>query len=139
MNVLYAPSTQVEAFFEGQSNVYKDAPVNFASKKSDIKEAGTARNNVADASRSIGTFAGEFFTTTTINGLGLNSTSDTLDWVDELDPPIKAEYDAINQRLEFTVDRTVLGTGTDSNFNSFTLYGRATATDLKWFRHSVNR
>ena len=33
------------------------------------------------------------YTTTTINGLGLNSTSETLNWVDELDPPIKAEYD----------------------------------------------
>ena len=52
-----------------------------------------------------------------------------MNWVDELDPPVKAEYDAINQRLQFTVDRTVLGTGTDSNFNSFTVYGRATATD----------
>ena len=30
---------------------------------------------------------------------------------------------------QFTVDRTVLGTGTDSNFNSFTIYGKATATD----------
>ena len=109
--------------------MYKDAPVNFASK-SDIKEAGT-ENNVADAMKHC-TFAGEFFTTTTINGLGLNSTSDTLDWVDEQDPPIKAEYDAINQRLEFTVDRTVLGTGTDGNFNSFT-YGRATAADsMTW-------
>ena len=129
LNVLYAPSTQVEAFFEGQSNVYKDAPVNFASKKVILREAGTARNNVADASRGIASFTGEFFAGTSVNGLGLNSLTNTLDWVDELDPPIKAEYDAINQRLEFTVDRTVLGTGTDSNFNSFTLYGRATATD----------
>ena len=129
LNVLHAPSTQVEAYFEGANNVYKDAPVNFASKKIILREAGTARNNVADASRGFATFAGEFYTTTTINGLGLNSTSETLNWVDELDPPIKAEYDAINQRLQFTVDRTVLGTGTDSNFNSFTVYGRPTATD----------
>jgi flagellar hook protein FlgE len=31
----------------------------------------------------------------------------------------------INQRLSFEVDRTVLGSGTDSNFNSFSVYGSA--------------
>ena len=55
--------------------------------------------------------------------------SETVQWVDELNPPIKVTYDEINQRLQFTVDRTVLGTGTDSNFNSFTVYGKSTATD----------
>ena len=29
-------------------------------------------------------------------------------------------YDAVNQRLQFTVERNILGTGTNSNFNSFT-------------------
>jgi hypothetical protein len=53
----------------------------------------------------------------------------SLQWVDELNPPVKVTYDEINQRLQFTVDRTVLGTGTDSNFNSFTIYGKGTATD----------
>ena len=68
--------------------------------------------------------------------LGLNNLSaantasnSTVDWVDEKDPPIKVGYDAINQRLEFTVDRTVLGSGTDSNFNSFRIYGSATAEE----------
>ena len=46
-----------------------------------------------------------------------------------MNPPVKVTYDEINQRLQFTVDRTVLGTGTDSNFNSFTVYGKSTATD----------
>ena len=50
--------------------------------------------------------------------------SETVQWVDELNPPVKVTYDEINQRLQFTVDRTVLGTGTDSNFNSFTVYGK---------------
>ena len=35
----------------------------------------------------------------------------------------------MNQRLQFTVDRTVLGTGTASNFNSFTVSGAAGASD----------
>ena len=54
--------------------------------------------------------------------------STSTDWVDEKNPPVKVAYDNINQRLNFTVDRNVLGTGTDSNFNSFAIYGAATAT-----------
>ena len=60
-------------------------------------------------------------------------TSDVLaksavDWVDEKNPPVKVGYDATNQRLSFEVDRTVLGSGTDSNFNSFSVYGSSTQT-----------
>ena len=63
-----------------------------------------------------------------IGVLGLNDLSTTTDWVDEKNPPVKVAYDNINQRLNFNVDRNVLGTGTDSNFNSFAVYGAATAT-----------
>jgi flagellar hook protein FlgE len=52
-----------------------------------------------------------------------------LNWVDETNPAIKVSYDEVNQRLQFTVDRTVLGTGTGSNFNSFTVYGSEDAQD----------
>ena len=47
----------------------------------------------------------------------------TTDWVDERAPAIKVNYDEVTQRLQFTVDRTVLGTGTESNFNSFSVFG----------------
>jgi flagellar hook protein FlgE len=50
-------------------------------------------------------------------------------WIDEKKPAIKVSYDEVNQRLQFSVDRTVLGTGTTSNFNSFTVSGAAGASD----------
>ena len=53
-----------------------------------------------------------------------------VDWVDEKNPPVKVGYDAVNQRLSFEVDRTVLGSGTDSNFNSFSVYGSSTQTGV---------
>ena len=56
--------------------------------------------------------------------------SSSIDWVDEKDPPVKVGYDDINQRLQFEVDRTVLGSGTDSNFNSFSVYGSSTQTGI---------
>ena len=79
--------------------------------------------------------------TVTLSGGGLggpivvtvNSVSDsmgtTTDWVDEKNPPIKVSYDAVNQRLEYTVERNILGTGTNSNFNSFSIYGSDAADD----------
>ena len=54
----------------------------------------------------------------------------SIDWVDEKDPPVKVGYDAVNQRLSFQVDRTVLGSGTDSDFNTFSVYGGATQTGV---------
>ena len=46
------------------------------------------------------------------------------------DPPVKIGYDAINQRLSFEVDRTVMGSGTKSDFNSFSVYGSANQTGI---------
>lgn len=60
---------------------------------------------------------------------GADATTTETVWVDEKNPPIKINYDEINQRLQFSVDRTVLGTGTDSNFNSFKISGSPNAED----------
>ena len=55
-------------------------------------------------------------------------TNSSVDWVDEKNPPVNVGYDSVNQRLSFEVDRTVLGSGTDSNFNSFSVYGSTSQT-----------
>ena len=72
-------------------------------------------------------------TTATVNTSAAQTvvlSKSTVDWVDEKNPPVKVGYDAVNQRLSFEVDRTVLGSGTDSNFNSFSVYGSATQTGI---------
>ena len=58
---------------------------------------------------------------------GVSDTTTTTDWVDEKAPAIKVNYNENTQQLEFTVDRTVLGTGTESNFNSFSIFGSTSA------------
>jgi len=58
---------------------------------------------------------------------GANGLTTTTDWVDEKAPAIKINYNENTQKLEFTVDRTVLGTGTESNFNSFSIFGSTNA------------
>ena len=84
---------------------------------------------------------GQFTINQTISGtaldsldiLGLRTTASandlttTTDWVDEKAPALKINYNENTQQLEYRVDRTVLGTGTESNFNSFSVFGATTA------------
>ena len=137
LNVLHSKSTNVEAFFEGAEKVYQDAPINFSSKKIVIREIGTAKHSytnkdVIAKGATAGIFAfsnGSFGGATSLQTLGLSTgVTTSTDWVDEKNPPIKVNYDTVNQRLSYVVDRTVLGTGTNSNFNSFTIYGSSLAT-----------
>ena len=62
------------------------------------------------------------------DGTTTDKTKPATHWVDEKDPPIEVTYDVLNQRLQFEVDRNLIGTGTNSNFNSFKIYGASTAT-----------
>ena len=137
LNILHTKSSNVEAFFEGAEKVYQDAPINFSSKKIVVREIGTSKhdytNNEVVTAGANGIFEfgnGSFGGTSSLETLGLEITdiSTSTDWVDEKNPPIKVNYDTVNQRLSFVVDRTVLGTGTNSNFNSFTVFGSSLAT-----------
>jgi len=148
--VMSDQSEKVEAFFEGSSNVFEGAKVNFSSNKIVIREIGDSNKHtytnqdiitraaVAGGIISVtGVPAG--FEAITQGGLGsldilglkkADNTSDlttTTDWVDEKAPAVKINYNENTQKLEFTVDRTVLGTGTESNFNAFSIFGSSTA------------
>ena len=92
------------------------AQANFTAAISQAQIAGTT------AATDIVTGASADDLTTTV------SSQSSIDWVDEKDPPIKVGYDAVHQRLSFSVDRTVLGSGTDSDFNTFSIYGGASQT-----------
>lgn len=63
------------------------------------------------------------------DGTTADKTKPATHWVDEQDPPIEVTYDVLNQRLQFEVDRNLIGTGTNSNFNSFKIFGSTTATN----------
>ena len=80
-------------------------------------------------SQTVGTTVTDSLEVLGITSGGVETVTTTTDWVDEKNPPIKVKYDAVNQRLQFTVERNILGTGTNSNFNSFTIYGAENADD----------
>ena len=143
VHVLSDESTSVEAYFEGAENVYEDAPISFNSQKIVLRETGnsnkhaytnddianiTGGNGIFEVTETVFDLSQDVdgSTKTSLNILGLDNLaqSDTKTvWVDEKNPPLRVNYDALSQKLEFSVDRTVLGTGTDSNFNSFTVFG----------------
>ena len=143
VHVLSDESTSVEAYFEGAENVYEDSAVAFNSQKIVLRETGasnkhtytnddianiTGGNGIFEITETVFDITQDVDGTETnsINILGLSglAQSDTKTvWVDEKNPPLRVGYDALTQKLQFSVDRTVLGTGTDSNFNSFTVFG----------------
>ena len=125
--VYYNPSQNMEAYFEGSQPSVEGVLETFDSKKIVIREIGTSSNRRSDdaSNGNAISFVNNQETSAALTALGLSGddvASDIL-WVDRLNPPVKVAYDEINQRLAFTVDRTSLGTGTSSNFNSFTIYG----------------
>ena len=143
--VMSDESETLEAFFEGSENVYEGARVDFSSQKIVIREKGAAAKH-AYTNSEIGAVGlqdsiikvvdGEFALGNStlqklglVNDAGADILTTTTDWVDERAPAIKVNYDEITQRLQFTVDRTVLGTGTESNFNSFSVFGATTAEE----------
>ena len=93
--------------------MYQDSQENYNSKRIVIREIGNDKVKPGLCA-SAAAFANEG--TTVNDGVDLanpgldnlsaanTASNSTVDWVDEKDPPIKVGYDAINQRLEFTVD-----------------------------------
>lgn len=141
LSILFEPSQNLEAFVEGANNTVEGAFETFNSKKIVIREIGSSAQRLVTGSTTInasGISLGATLITDSSNStamsatmaaLGLNSINSKIAWVDENSPPVNIAYDELNQRLQFTVDRTTLGTGTGSNFNAFSVYGAADSED----------
>ena len=149
ITMLFNPSSDVEAFFEGSESGTEGVMTTFDSKKIVLREIGAAAtrkttdtsfNNAFVIDTQENATATDAITALGLSNLTYDGTAETPDtdalnaanranWVDETNPAVKVSYDDVNQRLQFTVDRTVLGTGTGSNFNSFSVYGASDASD----------
>ena len=141
LSILFETSQNLEAFVEGAKNTVEGAFETFNSKKIVIREIGTSAQreiagNTTQAASGI-TLGNTLITdntdatamTATKAALGLGTMTSKIAWVDENKPPVNISYDELNQRLQFTVDRTTLGTGTGSNFNAFSVYGASDSDD----------
>ena len=141
LSILFETSQNLEAFVEGEKNTVDGAFETFNSKKIVIREIGTSAQREVSGSTTIaasGIVLGNTLITdntdatamaVTKAALGLTTMASKIAWVDENKPPVNLSYDELNQRLQFTVDRTTLGTGTGSNFNAFSVYGAIDSDD----------
>ena len=135
ISLYFNPSQNVEAYFEGSEPTVDGVLETFDSKKIVIREIGSSANRRSDTSSNATAFsivtdgatADAALSTLGLDGYIGDQASASIGWVDRRNPPVQVSFDEINQRLAFTVDRTVLGTGTSSNFNAFTVYGAADA------------
>ena len=141
LSILFETSQNLEAFVEGAKNTVDGAFETFNSKKIVIREIGTSARREVSGSTTIaasGIVLGNTLITDNTNAtamavtkaaLGLTTMASKIAWADENKPPVNLSYDELNQRLQFTVDRTTLGTGTGSNFNAFSVYGAIDSDD----------
>ena len=141
LSILFETSQNLEAFVEGAKNTVDGAFETFNSKKIVIREIGTSAQREVSGSTTIaasGIVLGNTLITDNTNAtamavtkaaLGLTAMASKIAWVDENKPPVNLSYDELKQRLQFTVDRTTLGTGTGSNFNAFSVYGANDSDD----------
>ena len=135
ISLYFNPSQNVEAYFEGSEPTVDGVLETFDSKKIVVREIGSSANRRSDTSSNANAFsivtdgaiADAALSSLGLDGFTSGQTSASIRWVDRRNPPVQVSFDEINQRLAFTVDRTVLGTGTSSNFNAFTVYGAADA------------
>ena len=144
IELYYNPSQNMEAYFEGSEPTVEGVLNTYDSRRIILREIGASANRRSDTSSNMKSSNLEGNTAISFNidndleamnaieVLGLqsyvnNSSDAQIGWVDRRNPPVQVAYDEVNQRLAFSVDRTVLGTGTSSNFNAFTVYSSADA------------
>ena len=132
LSILFETSQNLEAFVEGAVNPVEGAFETFNSKRIVVREIGSSAQRSTSQTTTAAASAISFGdtligTSAAKTALGLDTPSSKISWIDENNPPIKITYDELEQRFQFTADRTVLGTGTGSNFNAFSVYGAADA------------
>ena len=127
INVLAKPSDHIEAFFEDTAGLVEGVEEVFYSNKIVMREIGeSAKRTTAIVTADLDAIA----VTATLNAgttdatYGLDTVTETTNWVDARDPAVKIGYDEVNQRLTFDGVNSKLGKGTGVGFDTFTVYSK---------------
>lgn len=121
LDIFYSRSKTLEAFFEGSENQVAGVFQPYSTGRIVLREIGDAATRDATTGPALDTITFDP-ASASAQALGLaGPLSASIDWADERNPPIKVGYDSVNQRLQFTADRAVLGAGA-AGFNSFRVY-----------------
>ena len=121
ITILAKPSDHIEAFFEDTSDLVEGVDEVYYSNKIVVREIGeSAKRQSTNAGAAFAFTAGG----TALSDYGLDSLTETMNWVDERDPAVKIGYDEANQRLTFDGVNSQLGKGTGVGFDTFTVYSK---------------
>ena len=99
----------------------------FYSKELRIREIQNSSKRVTTTDNAATAFAFAKIDTVSVNELadfGLDSLTETINWIDDRDPAIKLGYDETNQRLTFDGVSSQIGKGTGVGFDLFTVYSK---------------
>ena len=124
--MLAKPSDHVEAYFESTQGLVEGVDKVHYSNRLVMREvqnsAKRVLNHNADAA-----FSNFIQGTNTLASFGLtaNGGTETINWFDDRDPPVKIGYDETNQSFTFSSDNAQLGRGTGIGFDNFTVYSQA--------------
>ena len=121
ITILAKPSDHIEAFFEDTSDLVEGVDEVYYSNKIVVREIGeSAKRQSSNEATAFAFTAGG----TALSDYGLDSLTETMNWVDERDPAVKIGYDESNQRLTFDGVNSQLGKGTGVGFDTFTVYSK---------------
>jgi len=127
VTVLAKPSDHIEAYFDNTQGLVEGVKDTFYSKELRIREIQNSSKRVTTTDNAATAFAFAKIDTVSVNELsdfGLDSLTETINWIDDRDPAIKLGYDETNQRLTFDGVSSQIGKGTGVGFDLFTVYSK---------------
>ena len=129
ITVLAKPSDHVEAYFDNTKGLVEGVDDVYYANQLVVREIGTSakRTTATDKDNDVTAFAfaqGGIPKQNALSKFGLDSVTETINWIDDRDPAIKIGYDETNQRLTFDAVTSQLGKGTGVGFDLFTVYSK---------------
>jgi len=128
LTILAKPSDHIEAYFDSTQDLVEGVKDTFYSKELRVREIQDSSKRVTTTDNSGTAFAfaqiGGGVTLNALSIFGLDSLTETINWIDDRDPAIKIGYDETNQRLTFDGVNGQIGKGTGVGFDLFTVYSK---------------
>jgi flagellar hook protein FlgE len=128
LTVLAKPSDHIEAYFDSTQDLVEGVKDTFYSKELRVREIQDSSKRVTTTANGGTAFAfaqiGGGVTLNALSVFGLDSLTETINWIDDRDPAVKIGYDETNQRLTFDGVNGQIGKGTGVGFDLFTVYSK---------------
>ena len=129
ITVLAKPSDHIEAYFDNTQGLVEGVSDVFHANQLVLREVQTSAKRTTDSNADNSTTAFAFAQggipgQNALSKFGLDSVTESINWIDDRDPAIKLGYDETSQSLTFDAVNSKLGKGTGVGFDLFTVYSK---------------